>query len=274
MCSLSSVEDVWEIVRDQVSIPREEFFSQVRSLKLLLGDTLNDKAIAIMVAKRLGADVSEIFSPPLKGRVLELGPIRERGGNVYRTFTLVNPDRRYFCTAFGREHVDLLGGLEERCVKISGYVIAQVGQSEIIRVTEKSRIVELPDDSCPGLLELPTARAPSIAFIKSNMGPWIFTGVIVYEEYTENLVCPICKKPVELVDSEWICREHGEVEPETRRVYRYRIADKTGIYKATFYGEPPQETLENIKILAKGRARGDEILITKIYKAEVLPLPK
>ena len=185
---MSGVEDVWEVVRDQVSVSREEFFSQVRSLKLLLGDALNDRAIAIMVAKRLGADVSEIFSPPLKGRVLELGPIRERGGNVYRTFTLVNPDRRYFCTAFGREHVDLLEGLEEKCIKISGYVIAQVGQNEIIRVTEKSRISELPDDSCPGVLELSTARAPSIAFLRSNLGPWIFTGVIVYEEYTENLL--------------------------------------------------------------------------------------
>ena len=54
MLFLSGVEDVWEVVRDQVSVSREEFYSRVRSLKLLLGDALNDRAKAIDEARAVG----------------------------------------------------------------------------------------------------------------------------------------------------------------------------------------------------------------------------
>ncbi len=66
---------------------------------------------------------------------------------------------------------------------------------------------------------------------------------VIHEEITENIVCLICKRLLELSDEERICPFHGPIEPETRKTYRYQLADSTGIYPSVYYGEPPSESL-------------------------------
>ncbi len=193
--------------------------------------------------------------------------MKERGGTVYRTFTLVNEDERMFCVAFGKEHVDALEGREDAPVKLTRYVIAEVGGSRIVRVTENSRMTFLEEDALPSITQMLPARAPTLAAARKR-GSWIVSVLVLHQEVTENMVCPHCRRLLELVDEEWLCPIHGPVEPELRKVYRYQLANSSGVYPGVFYGEPPEENLELKKILVKGRFRGEEFLITRIYAVE------
>jgi len=135
-----------------------------------LGDALTDKAIAVIVANELGADVSDVFTPPIIGRVLELGPIKSRGGIPYRTFTLVNENERFFCVAFGEEHVNTLEIEENYPIRIRKYVKAIVRGAEIIRVTENSKLETLPEDALPPVFKLAPAVAPTLAAAQKSRG--------------------------------------------------------------------------------------------------------
>ena len=265
------VAEVWESIKDRVPVTFEKFMEIFEELKGKYGEMLSDKALAIMAAKRLGVSVSTIFSPPIIGRVLEVGPVRTKG-TIYRLFTVVDEVKRYFCVAFGPEHIQKLEMLEDKVVRITNYVVARMGDRVLYRVTEASALEELPDGFMAETYELPPARVPSLEFLKKQRGQRVFTAVVLHQEYTENLVCPECKRPLTLTEEdEWYCQTHGVVEePERRRIYRYQLADKSGVYQGVYFGTPPEENLEDYVITAKGYFRGEDLYITKIYKFEKL----
>ncbi|RLE60251.1 MAG: hypothetical protein DRJ32_03200 [Thermoprotei archaeon] len=268
---MKEIEEVWEIIRDKVDISLEDFINEINKVKSRLKVKLSDRAVAIIVARKLGVDVTDIFTPPVIGRVLELGIVkRSETRGPYRLFTLVNEKIRQLCVAFGREHVEWLKDKEDKAIKISKYVMAPFGGGKILRVTEKSIMEELPDDALPPIVSLQPALSPTIAGIKDKRGSWIVSGVILMEDISEFFSCPQCRRSLEFIDNDWVCPVHGVVEPETRRVFRYQIADETGIYSAVYYGEPVGEELTNRAIKFKASFKGDELVIFKIY--EITPI--
>lgn len=60
------------------------------------------------------------------------------------------------------------------------------------------------------------------------------------------------------------------IEPEMRKVYHYFIADDSGMFPAVYSGEPPEESISRLKIIAKGYFRGEGFQILKIYETEKL----
>lgn len=132
---------------------------------------MTDKALTIIVAKELGADVCDVFTPPIIGRILDLGPIKSRGGVPYRTFTLVKETQRFFCIAFGEKHVNFLEDKEYVPVKIKKYVKATVRGSKIVRVTENSRLEVLLEGSLSPVYELAPVIVPTLAAPQKSKGP-------------------------------------------------------------------------------------------------------
>ena len=258
-------QEVWDRIKNQVSLSREEFFRRVKEVTEKADIT--ESAAALMVAKRLGVDIADILRPPVIGRILEIGPLRQsRGGTAYRTFYLVNEKELRFCVAFGMEHVKRVEKLEDRVVRIRRYVVARTNTGEITRVTESSVLEEMPDDTLPPIYELMPARVGTLGELKSVRGLRVAEAVVIEQNTAQVWVCPVCGREVEPVEDrdEWVCPVHGPVDPEIKNYNRFQLADRSGIYQGFYMGDLGE--IEDKRIVFKGGFRGDEILIWKIYK--------
>ena len=72
-------EDIWEIVSKAFpSLTREEFDNLVEDVYKKAKSFLTKRAAAMIVARNLGVDTSQIAYPPIIGRLLEVGPVKMR----------------------------------------------------------------------------------------------------------------------------------------------------------------------------------------------------
>ena len=55
--------------------------------------------------------------------------------------------------------------------------------------------------------------------------------------------CPECMKKVEYDTDSFVCKEHGNVSPEYRMLYKITIDDGTGPIRATLFGKAGEELL-------------------------------
>ncbi|HDI31926.1 MAG TPA: hypothetical protein ENF80_03815 [Thermofilum sp.] len=263
-----SIREIWESIKDQVNIGEEEFFEMVH--KIMEKAKVDERAAALLVAKRLGIEAVDLVFPPIIGRVLEIGPIRQtRSGAAYRLFSLVNKEELRLCVAFGEEHVNRIGELEDKVVRISRYVVARTTMGELTRLTEASRLEELDDTMLPPIYDLPPAKAPTLRKLKEDRVR-IAEATVVMDQRIEQSTCPVCGRVVNLSEDEWVCDVHGPIEPELRTVHRLQVADLTGLYSAVYYGE--ESNLEDKRLVFKGGFRGDELYIYKVYKIEEISL--
>ncbi len=260
------VVEIWKVIKDQIPISKEEFIEKVEDLRRKV--KLNDRALAILAANKLGADVRDLLHPPIVGRVLYMSPVRLTVEGVpYRLLTLVDENRRYFCVAFGEKNISKLEDSEDRVVKISRYVETRLGGEKAFRAAESSKVEVLPDDALPPITRLKPAWASLAVAIKSK-GYRLVKFAVIDEQTSEYLACPICGRSLDTRDSDLYCPEHGLVrEPDSRKVFRYRVADKSGIFSAVFFGESP-ESLTSKLVTAKGYGKDDDFHIIKIYKIE------
>ncbi len=267
------LEEIWEKIKDQIPISKEEFFDRVTRLARRLNWKANIRALAIVVAKELGADVSSILVEPKKGRILEVGPVRitrSRGEETpYCIFVLVNEDERLWCVVFGAENVEKVRQLEEKPVLIENYTLTSVRGRTLLRVTERSKITELDEEELPPILQLKPAWAENLKSMTQARGAFIVSVLILEEEIMEYPSCPYCKRSLDMTDSEWLCSVHGPIDqPEMRKVYHYFVADDSGTYPAVFFGDPPQEGLAGKRVILKGYFKDSELQIMKFYEIE------
>ncbi|MGQ4833714.1 MAG: hypothetical protein ACP6IS_07450 [Candidatus Asgardarchaeia archaeon] len=268
-------DDVYEVVKNKVGLSRKEFDEKVSSLIDEYAGFITPRAAALIIAKELGINIDEIVNPPVIGRLLEVGPTRKSssasGETPYVLFVLVNEESRIWCVAFGKENIDKLRALEDKVIRIRGYTKAKIRGRDWVRVTEKSIIEELDDSALPEITKLKPAWAGSLKEVKESFGSFIVKTVVVEEDTSEYFACPICKRSLDVSDSEFTCIEHGPVEPIVRKVYHYTLSDPSGVYSAVFFGDPPEEKLFKKFITVKGYFKGDEFQISKIYEVSEKP---
>ncbi len=261
------VREVWELIKDKVDITEEEFLKRVENLRKRLN--LTDRALAIIVASKLGVDTSELLHPPLVGRLLSFSSRKVTVDGVpYRLFTLVNNKERYFCVAFGEEKVSMINWEnEDKVFRIRRYVETRLGGSKAYRAGERSIVEILPDDYLPPVTELRPAKGTIEKALNSRLY-YIVKFMVLEEESVDYLACPICGKGLEAKDSDLICPEHGIIrEAVTKTVLRYKVADSTGIYSAVYFGEYPGP-MKGKLVTAKGFGKEGDFHITKFYEAE------
>jgi len=262
-------EDIWEIVKGSISITREEFDQLVNDVFNKAKSYLTKRAAALIVARNLGVDTTQAALPPIIGRLIEVGPVKfsrsPRGETPYVLFSLVTDDERIPCVAFGEHHVELLKKSDDKVIMIRKYTKAKLRKYTLVKATEESIIEVLEDKKMPPITDLKPAWAASLSFMKENRGTYIVRVLVIDESTTEYFACPECGRGLDLVESEWICSEHGTVEPEVRKIWRYIISDKTGTYPAVYFGDPPEPSLLDRLIVLKGYFRDEELQIQKIY---------
>ncbi|MGQ4892743.1 MAG: hypothetical protein ACP6IP_09700 [Candidatus Njordarchaeia archaeon] len=263
-------EDVWQLVSSSIDISREEFENLVNKVYEKASNLVTKRAAAIVVARDLGVNTALLMYPPIRGRVLEVSPTKysssASGETPYVLFTLVNNDGRYLCVAFGQEHIEKLKQYEDRPVELRGYTRVKLTKYTMIKVTEKSEIIPLDENAVPPLNMLKPAFSESLKNLEDNPGSYLVKAVVIEEQTSEYFTCPICGRNIDLRGEEWVCPEHGVVDPVIRRVYRFLLSDKTGVYPAVYFGEIDRPSILNKLIVFKGFMRGGEIQISKIYE--------
>ena len=267
---MSDYEDVWKTVHEKFGLSKEDFEKKVNEIIKQFGGFITARAAALIVARDLGVSAEQVLNPPLIGRLLEVGPVKKsvtsRGETPYVLFIIVTEKERLWSAAFGEENVKILRESDDEVLRISNYGKAVVRGRDLIRVTEKSKIEILDDDSFPSTVKLNPAWAESLKYASENRGTFVVKAVVISEEVTEYFACPICKKSVEMTDSEWYCPEHGKVEAEIRKIHHYELADKSGIYPAVLFSIEEQEKFFKKAIITKGYFKGNEFQMSKIYK--------
>lgn len=267
--SQEGYEDIWKAVESQTGLKKEDFEKKVKSVLEAMGNLIQPRAAAMIVAKDLGVDITQVIIPAITGRVIEVGPVRKSSGREetrFCIFVVVNEKERIPCVAFGDEHVNLVRNSDDKVVKITNYTIATLKERDLVRVTESSKIEILNDNELPSILKLEKAWAPNLKYIMEERGVYIIKAAIIEEDVTEYQACPICKKRLDFVEMNWVCQEHGVVDPEVRKINRYQIADTSGIYSAVYFGQPPQDSLYKKIVIMKGYFKDNEFQISKFYE--------
>ena len=266
----SNYEDIWELVNSNIDIAREEFENLVERVYEKSKGMVTKRAAAIIVARELGVDTSVLMYPPIRGRILDVGPVKysssASGETPYVLFTLVNEDAKYLCVAFGEDHISTLKELEDKPVEIKNYTRVKLTKYTMIKVTEKSEIIPLDEDTLPPIHMLKPAIANNIREIMDKPGSSIIKAVVIDEQVSEYFTCPECGRSLDLVDSDWVCPIHGSVEPVIKKVYRLLISDPSGEYPAVYFGSLDMPSLLNKLIIFKGFGRNGEVQINKIYE--------
>lgn len=170
--------------------------------------------------------------------------------------------------AFG-DRVDEIKDLEDRAVEIAGYTMARSTHRKMLRATEKSEVRILDEDAVPPVWELKGARARSLKDMSGSSWTWIAEAVVVDEDVTEYNSCPTCGKSVELRNHRWVCRVHGPVDVQVRKVLHLHVADSGGVYPAVYFGKSPGKGLFKRRIVVKGYFREGELQISKFYVPKV-----
>ena len=264
-------EDVWELISSSnAGVSREEFEDLVKRVYERSQGKITKRAAAIFVARQLGVDTSILMYPPIRGRVLEVSPVKysssQSGGSPYVLFTLVNETNRFLCVAFGDRHIEFLRSREEKVVELRGYTRVKLRKYSMIKATERSELIELSDDSLPPLIELKPAWGENLKSLEGILGSYILDAVVVDEQVSEFFTCPECGRSVDLVDSDWVCPIHGVIDPQVKQVRRLLISDESGEYPAVYFGELEWSSILYKGIIFKGFMREGEIQINKIYK--------
>jgi len=263
-------EDVYKLVRMRSNVSREEFDSLVWDLVKKSEGKLNPRAAAIIVARRFGVESYDLFYPPIVGRIVEVGPVRYTKGSQGRTpfvlFSIVDEKRRTLGVAFGEHNVDILRNNEDRVVMIRGYTKMRLEKYSGIKVTEKSEIEILDDTILPPITQLKPAWAESLNFVMENRGAWLVRAIVLEEITSEYSACPLCGRGVEMVEDYWYCPEHGQIDqPTTERIWRYLLADSSGVFQAIYFKEPPMEQLKDREVVVKAYSKDGEIYIMRFY---------
>ena len=263
-------DDIYELVKAKSNLNREEFENLVDRVYEMNKGMINRRAAAIIVAKKFGVDTFDIMYPPIKGRLIEVGPIRKArspsGITPFVLFAVVNENQRIQGVAFGEHHVNLLRANEDKPILIRGYSRARLEKYSGIKITERSTIEILDESAVPPLEKLDPAWSPSLKHIKETRGAWLVKVIVLDQTVTEYSACPLCGKAVDMVDDKWFCPEHGEIDmPRSEKIWRFMLGDDSGVYPAVYFKEPPYDSLIRRQAILKGYFKEDEFYIMKIY---------
>mgnify|MGYP000324193106 CR=1 FL=1 len=263
-------EDIWEIVSKAFpSLTREEFDKLVDDVYQKAKSFLTRRAAAMIVARNLGVDTSQIAYPPIIGRLLEVGPVKmskgREGETPYVLFSIVNTEERIPCVAFGDHHIRLLKESDDKVLRLRKYLKVKLRKYTLVKVTENSIIEILDDNLLPPITELKPAWAESLKEMKQQGGTYLVKVLVIDETILDREVCPICGRPLEFREEGYYCPEHGQVEPERKKYWRFIISDSSGTFPAISFVDPPVPSVLDRLVVLKGYFKGDELQIKKFY---------
>ncbi len=261
------IGEAWRQISDKVSIGKEEFLRRVHELHERLKKSIPLEAAAYIVAKELRIEMPALL-PTVRGRILESGTIRKskRDQTPYCLFTLVNERERILGVAFGEEKIGEVKRLDDVPVEITNFSLVRTKPKEsMVRVTGSTNIKVLDEKVMPPIEEMKAAMAGSLGEMMKSGRTFVTSAIVADEESREYQACPECSRAVNYVSPDWICQIHGKIEPRKSVINHLKLADKSGMYPAVYFGELCEGLFKKMVTL-KGFMLQGELQIGKIYE--------
>lgn len=262
------ITEAWRQISDKVSIGKEEFLRRVHELHERVKRSIPLEAAAYIVAKELRIEMPALL-PTVRGRILESGTIRKskRDQTPYCLFTLVNEKERILGVAFGEEKIREIKRLDDVPVEITNFSLVRTKPKEsMVRITSSTTIKRLDDKAMPPIEEMKAAMAGSLGEMMKSGRTFVVSALVADEESREYQACPECSRAANYVSPDWICQVHGKIEPRKSVINHLKLADKSGMYPAVYFGEL-HEGLFKKMVTLKGFMLEGELQIGKIYQA-------
>jgi replication factor A1 len=261
------------------NLAKEEIEKKVEAKKAKLSGLISKEGAAQIIAAELGVSfenqdlkISELIPGMRKvnviGKIIELFPIREfekngKSGKVC-SFVLADETGNTRTVLWDTNHISLIESgeialdsvVEIKNASMRDSEVHLSGFSELRKGTQKLENVKTEKQS------------PKKDLIEASVGQEIqFRGIVVsmYPARFYN-VCPECNKKANQEGEEFVCGEHGKIQPKKRAILNLVMDDGTENMRMTIFSNQikqliPEEDLEDI---AKQEAFKKEILGTEL----------
>ena len=259
-----SVDDIVKKISEKAKIPEDQAMKLIKEKQKELSGLVSKEGAAYIVARekginllkeskkqlRIGNLVDGLRSVDIVGKVVRTSDVREfeRNGEKGRVANLILGDETGLVRlSLWNDEVDYLENLkilEGDVVKVSrGYVKVdnqgnfelRIGRGSITKVNEE---VNLPDVR-EIRQDFTVARRKPIKDFKE--GGFEEARAAVVQLFRKNPFFEVCPKCGTRINSDgssnWVCGEHGKVEPDYSMVISGVIDDGTGNIRAVFFRE-------------------------------------
>jgi replication factor A1 len=264
------------------NLPKEEIEKKVEAKKAKLSGLISKEGAAQIIAAELGVSfenqdlkISELMPGMRKvnvvGKIIELFPVREfekngKSGKV-ASFVLADETGNTRIVIWDMNHIALIENKEIELDSVVEIKNASMRDAEI----HLSGFSEL-NKSSQKLDNVKTEKqSPKKDLIEAATGQEIqFRGIIVsmYPARFYN-VCPECNKKVNPENDDFVCGEHGKVQPKKRAILNLVIDDGTENMRMTLFSNQvnqliPEADLEDATKQEefKKEILGTELMIT------------
>ncbi len=259
-----SVDDIVKKISEKAKISESDARNLVKEKQNELSGLVSEEGAAYIVARenginllkeskkqlKIGNLVDGLRSVDIVGKIIRITDIREfeRNGEKGRVANLILGDE----TGLARlslwneevEYLEKLGLSEGDVIKLSrGYVKVdnqgqfelRIGRGLLSKIQEE---VNLPDVRKMKQDFTVARRKPIKDFREGGFEETRAAIVQIFRKNPFFEVCPKCGTRINSDDSNnWICREHGKVEPDYGMVISGVIDDGTGNIRAVFFRE-------------------------------------
>jgi len=261
-----SLEEILVELEDKTKFSREQLQEKINQKHEELSGLVSLEGAGHLVARDLGVNLLTIERKPLKivnlvdelknvrvrGRITQITPIREfdrKDGTKGRVCNLMISDG----TGETRiplwdKQVDMVENdklSEGNVIEIvDGVVKKNIYGGLEIRLPKYSQIKIKEDDrSIPEVQIKVSSKSRRINIKNAEEGFYEIHGNFVQMFNINPLfqLCPTCKSSLEKIDKNYVCKEHGKVEPDSTMIISGIVDDGTSSMRTVFFREQAQK---------------------------------
>ncbi len=257
-----NLEEIIEKIKEKTGLERREIENKIIEKQKELSHLVSKEGAAYIVAKELGLDllpkikekrrleiknvVPRIRNLTLSGRVLKVFEPKEferQGGKGKVASVILGDSTGTIRLSLWDEQTEIAEKLKPgMAIETFGAYTRDNGIGGVeLRLSERGGIKILEESDLPSLeeieriLERKVVRK-KISQLKLNDIAEVRAAIVqIFETNLFFEICPKCGGKVEKVENKFVCKEHGEVEPEKAMVISGVIDDGTMNMRAVFF---------------------------------------
>lgn len=257
-----------EKILDETDLEEDDLQDEVQEKMEEFSGLVSEEGAVHLVAKEHGVELAEAQDQDLKleNVVPEMRNvnIKARVVNIMdaNTFTrddgdegkvqnvVIGDDTGTLRVTLWDEQTKIASQVEEGDpIQISGaYTVEDDRGNAEIRLGDDSQVKMADEDEVPEVESQGGQEASEVDIreVRSENARYLIQGMLM-DVYTSNPfyhTCPECSNSVREEDSEYVCTDHGEVEPEKKLAVSGVLDDGTGNIRVVFFRDLAQEMLE------------------------------
>ncbi|RLJ01856.1 MAG: hypothetical protein DRP10_02995 [Candidatus Aenigmatarchaeota archaeon] len=284
------LEEIKEKIAKEANLTREEVDKKIEDKILELSGLVSAEGAAYIVAKEEGLDLLEKRDRRLKikniipkmrevevvGKIVDISDVREfdKGDKKGKVKSItIGDETGQIRVVFWNDKVNLAENLKEGdVIRIKkGYTKANsFGIPEIHMGTGSNIEIENKDIKLSETKEVKTFSIGERKKLKEiKEGDFIETrAAIVSTSEKEFYTCPNCNSKLEEINGNYVCKDHGKVEPNKNLIIKGYIDDGSATLKFVAFRELAE------KIKSENLIGKDKIFIGRVKKNEYFGDPE